>query len=228
MDIAAFLTSIGLREPALQGAALQGVLILAGLLLAAFVAGLPLARSRREQRRLQRRLREERAAQVRQALRAEIRAQYYELERHGDLDLAAAQLAEKIEAGRWTQPGYTPLLPREVPGLLLPGLQQDLLLLDPDTVDAVLRHARQTQLAIQAAEDLRGEPAQALPADRKIELAHAYFAQLRALKAGALALNRHLEEAMHLKRHQRDSQMQVPAAEPSARHGAPGSPGTAP
>src|SRR5947209_4338731 len=86
MDVPAALSAIGLRDAALQAAAIQGLLALIGIVLTGIIGSFAYGRARRADRRVQRLLREEKTRDLQSAIRAEARAHWYELDRNGDLD----------------------------------------------------------------------------------------------------------------------------------------------
>ena len=212
MNLSTFLTNLGLVDPVLQAAMLQGALLALGILISALILGLFYLAGRGRQGAAERDLREERAENLQNAILAEARAHWYELDRQGPLSSVVAGLIEKMEQGRWTQPGFTPFIPKEAPSLVFDAIERDFSLLDRRAIDLVVRYYRQLEVVAQFAIDLRSDRFHTLSTDRKIEVVRDYFTLLQALKNGAAELNGRLEQTLKLKRRDRDPNIQAEAA----------------
>jgi hypothetical protein len=208
MTIAAWLSAMGIEDPAMQGTVLHGLLVLLGLVLAALLLGWAYAGSRRAARHAERRLREQHVLLLLSALRADARACWHWLDSLGGLEARSAELAQRIEEGRWTQPTFTPIVPGLPPSAVAATLDGESFFLAHALVDAIVRYRRQHSLIEQTLADLRSERFANMPADARIELVRFYFAQLAHLKQDAFELNAALEDALRLKRGARDTRMQ--------------------
>jgi hypothetical protein len=232
MDIPASLAAIGLKDTVLQAAAIQGLLALIGIVLTGIIGSFAYGRSRRADRRVQRLLREEKTRDLQSAIRAEARAHWYELDGHGDLDQACDAIVEKIEEGRWTQPGFTPFVPKEAPSVVLEAIEADIAILDHDVISAAMYYYRLLALVAQFSDDLRSDFFRALPADRKIEMVRSYFAMLQGLKNASARLNAELEAALALPEADPNMRASVPPtawphrANPASRPASPASAST--
>jgi len=209
LDVPAWLSAIGITETVLQAAAIQSFFGVLGIVLAGLIAAITYGANRRADRQVQKDLRRERTLDLQSAIRAEVRAHWYELDRSGPLEVLAESMVERIDAGRWTQPSFTPFIVREAPTILLGAIESDLALLGRLAIQPTMEYYRQLALLNQFAEDLRTSRFEALAADRKIEMVRAYFASLRALKRSAANLNAVLEQALKLRPRDRDPNMRV-------------------
>ncbi len=212
MNLSTLLTNLGLADPVLQAAMLQGVVLALGVLLAALILGLFYLAGRARLRASEHGLREDRAHNLQSAILAEARAHWYELDRQGPLSSVVAGLVERMEQGRWTQPGFTPFIPKEAPSLVFDAVERDFSLLDRRVIDLVVRYYRQLEVVAQFAIDLRSDRFHALSTDRKIDVIRDYFTLLQALKNGAAELNGRLEQTLRLKRRDRDPNIRAEAA----------------
>jgi hypothetical protein len=211
MNLSSVFLYLGLTDPALQAAFLQGVFVALGLILAAVILGLILL-SRGDGRRAETDLREQQAEHLQHAILAETRAHWHELDRQGPLASVASNLIDKMEQGRWAQPGFTPFIPKEAPSLIFSAIERDFALLERSLIDLVVRYYRQLEVVAQFALDLRSDRFHQLSTDRKIEVVRDYFALLQSLKNGAAELNGKLEQTLKLKRRERDTNIRVEAA----------------
>lgn len=207
MNVLALLNWLGIDNPALQPAALTGLFSLLGIVLTGLFATVAYLLSRSSDRAARKRLRQEKTRDLQTAIRAEVRAHWYELNDFGDLEALRDSDIASIEAGRWVQPSFTPFVLRQAPSVVFDTIQSDLALLDNAVIQICINYYRQLALASQLAEDLRAERYAQLPADRKIQLISAYYVMLTTLKANALELNSVMERALKLKRRQRDTNM---------------------
>jgi hypothetical protein len=207
MDVPAALSAIGLRDASLQAATIQGLLALIGIVLTGIIGSFAYGRARRADRRVQRLLREEKTWDLQSAIRGEARAHWYELDRHGDLDAACEAIIEKIEEGRWVQPGFTPFIPKEAPSIVFDAIEADIAILDHDVISATMQYYRQHALVAQFSDDLRSEFFVSLPADRKIGIVRTYYGMLFSLKNTAAQLSGQLEETLGIT--ERDLNMRV-------------------
>jgi hypothetical protein len=207
MDIPASLSAVGLKDTSLQAAAIQGLLALIGIVLTGIIGGFAYGRSRRADRKVQRLLREEKTRDLQSAIRAEARAHWYELDRHGDLDEACDAIVEKIEESRGVQPGFTPFIPKEAPSVVFEAIEADIAILDHDVISAAMQYYRQQALVAQFSDDLRSEFFVSLPADRKIGIVRTYYGMLFSLKNTAAQLSSQLEETLGIA--DRDPNMRV-------------------
>ena len=209
MNLSSLLTSIGIAEPVLQGAFVQGILILLGLLLAAILVGLFLGARRRREAKDQRETSRRQAFAYQLALRAEVRAQWAELDRLGALDVLAQNLVEQIDAARWVPPGFTPIIVRQPPTFMTQLSGSDFAALAPEVIGPAVEYYRQLAATGQLTEDLGKSRFDSLPADRKIELVRTCFGMLGALKAKAVTLNGALETALRVKPRDRATGMRI-------------------
>lgn len=216
MDVPAALSAIGLRDATLQAAAIQGLLALIGIVLTGIIGSFAYGRARRADRLVQRLLREEKTRDLQSAIRAEARAHWYELDRHGDLDEACDAIVEKIEEGRWVQPGFTPFIPQEAPSVVFDAIEADIAILDHDVISVTMQYYRQQALVAQFSDDLRSEYFRSLPADRKIGMVRTYYGMMLGVKDTAALLNDELERALGLSK--RDFNMRASALPSAGYH----------
>lgn len=203
----ALLAWLGIDNPALQPAALTGLFSLIGIVLTGLFATLAYIVSRGSDRAQRSRLREEKTRDLQTAIRAEARAHWYELDQYGDLSTLRDEVVGDIEAGRWVQPGFTPFVLRQAPSVVFEAIQDDLALLDNAVIQIAINYYRQLALASQLADDLRSQRYAELPGDRKVQMIVAYYAMLSVLKSKAFELNGAMEQALKLKRGERDRAM---------------------
>jgi len=221
INVPAWLAAIGITETALQAATIQGFFALLGIILAGLLASFAYGRNRSADRRMQRDLRAEKARDLQSALRAEVRGHWYELEGAGPSTATELQVIERIDEGRWTQPSFTPYVPKTASSIILDAIVADIALLDHDVVELTIRYYRQVALVAQMVEDLRTPFFGSLSADRKIEMVRAYFAMQRNIQVAAAELNGRLETAMRLRRNQRDANMRGQAVSAGSRAARP-------
>ncbi|WP_375450277.1 hypothetical protein [uncultured Devosia sp.] len=214
MDLVSGFISIGLRETALQAAAIQGAFALLGIVLTGLLAVLAYSRNRAVDRHVTRLARRERTLDVQSAIRAEVRNHWHELESNGSLGTTCEDIVAKIEAGRWINPTYTPFIPQPAPSILFGAIEGDIAILDNQVIAAAIGYYRQRALVGQFAADLASDLFWSLPADRKIDMVRAYHRMIVVLKASARDLNTALEIKLRLKKSQRD--LSMPAWDPSS------------
>ena len=208
MDLTAFLSAIGLRETALQAAAIQGLFTLLGIVITGVLASFAYGRNRSADRRVARRLRREKTFDLQTAIRAEARAQFYELDSDTRIDTRGQDLVEKIDEGRWQQQGFTPFVLRHAPSVVFPAVEADLALLENDVIEAVTEYYRQRALAAQFAEDLRADRYFTSPVDRKIDMLRRYYGVQYRLKIVSAHVVDVIETTLKLPIKQRDLSMQ--------------------
>lgn len=211
MDLAVLFGRVGITDPELQSAALEGLLIALGLVLAGLVVGLFIWRSRVGLRRSQQRQRLHHSTALLLAIREEARGLWHDLDSGGPLGEVEARLIDKIEEGRWTQPVFTPFIGRAAGSFLVDTLVADLSALPRPLLEPTIRFYRQRAVVAQMAEDLGTERFATLPGDGKIGVVQSYFAAQRTLRTTASELNAQIEDALRLKKGERDRRLPVQA-----------------
>ncbi|MET3899061.1 hypothetical protein ABIB57_003013 [Devosia sp. UYZn731] len=205
----ALLDWLGLTTPALRPAGVTGVFSLVGIMLTGLFATLAYVSSRGADRAGRRRQREEKTRDLQTAIREEARANWYELERQGSFEDAAAKVIEEIESGRWVAPGYTPFLTRQAPSVVFAAIEDDIALLDQAVIHVTINYYRQLAVVAQLTEDLRSERFAALPGSRKAPLVADYYRAVVSLKLCAAQLNAALEQALNIPAKRRDRNMEL-------------------
>lgn len=209
MNISAFLTSIGVVEPALQAATIQGFFILGGILLAGLIAILAYLAIRRDDRDAW----SDNVALTRfnllHALRADARAQWRILEAIGNATASRDEIIAQIENGRWVQPPYTPFILRDARTDLNAAVTANIAALDHRLDDTAAAYLSQKSLLSQYIDDLRTDRFAQLPAEQKIDLIRTYFDRLGTFKAACVTLNARIESLLKVKKRDRDPAMQA-------------------
>jgi hypothetical protein len=209
MNIPAFLSSMGLNDPVLQAAAIQGFFILGGILVTGLIAILAYLAIRRDDRNAW----SDNNALVRfnllHALRADARAQFRLLDALGNTTASRDHVIAGIEKGRWVQPPYIPFFLRDARTDLDTAIHSNVAALDHRLDDLAARYLTEKSFLSQYIDDLRTERFAQLPAEQKIDLVRSYFERLAAFRGACVALNARIETLLRIRRRDRDPAMQI-------------------
>lgn len=206
-DLPSGLALLGLTGPGVENAAVHGVFIFLALILVGLLAILAWLSVGGGDRRAWERQRALERRSLLSAVRAEVRMQWQDLERLGDLAAFRSHLVERINAGRWVQPPYAPMAPRLAQSVVVPDLLEQIARVDEDLMPATIAYYRQLALVTDYAGEFSGPRYQALATEQRIDLVDDFFHALTRLKRVVLDLNARLEQSLKLKKKARDTAM---------------------